>query len=293
MEQDNDRQIIMVVSKQRKMRRNPLAGMASFVVIFITVSSLWVVGMNRHIPAHAVANRPTPITTHPSTGENRPPKRQVQPASGRVRVRIAGSRNWAGYSAVKGVFTSVSGTWTVPSISSSGHTATDATWVGIGGIRSLDLIQSGTQDVINTTGQVISEAWVEMLPNFAQPLPLTVSSGDSVTVSLTNTGPNQWQLSFRDTTTGQNYQTTLSYASSFSSAEWIEEAPSNGVNLLPLDNFGTVSFSNCSSVSNGSQATISQSAGQSITMLNARGQKIAVPSPLASTGAGFTVTRTG
>ena len=38
------------------------------------------------------------------------------------------------------------------------------------------------------------------------------------------------------------YQTTLHYASSLSSAEWIEEAPSSGRRIIPIDDFGTVQF---------------------------------------------------
>lgn len=218
--------------------------------------------------------------------------KNTKPFYRRVRVQIFGSRNWAGYSAINGIYTSVSGTWIVPAISPSGHTSADATWVGIGGIWSSDLIQSGTQNMITKTGQVMSEAWIEMLPYTSQQIPITVTSGDSVSAAITNIGGNHWQFTFRNNTTGHGYQTVQSYTSSRSSAEWIEESPSNGIKILPLDNFGTVSFSNCLTEKNGTTITIAQSGGQSITMLGAGGKRIAVPSQLGSDGVSFTVTRT-
>ena len=55
------------------------------------------------------------------------------------------SRNWSGYAATGGKFTSVTGTWTVPQSNGSANFGSDATWVGIGGVNTRDLIQAGTQ----------------------------------------------------------------------------------------------------------------------------------------------------
>src|SRR5207245_6035126 len=58
------------------------------------------------------------------------------------------SRNWSGYVASGGTFTAVSATWTVPTVSAStsGTSArADATWVGIGGATSTDLVPAGTE----------------------------------------------------------------------------------------------------------------------------------------------------
>jgi len=48
-----------------------------------------------------------------------------------------------GYAARGGTFTSVSATWTIPHLALDGPFARDATWIGIGGLRSRDLIQAG------------------------------------------------------------------------------------------------------------------------------------------------------
>ena len=65
-----------------------------------------------------------------------------------VGVSSSTSRNWSGYTATNGTFTSVAGSWTIPSPTGTGHTTVDATWVGIGGVSGTDLIQAGTQDVL-------------------------------------------------------------------------------------------------------------------------------------------------
>jgi hypothetical protein len=199
------------------------------------------------------------------------------------------SRNWSGYTATGGSFTSVIGSWIVPQVAGNGHAAADATWVGIGGVQSRDLIQSGTLDLISSSGHETHSAFVEMLPNLAQQIPVTISSGDSITVSVTEKSTNRWQISFTDTTNGQTYTTTALYPSSLSSAEWIVESPSNGRRILPLANFGTIDFSGASTIENGSQVTIAQSNAQSIIMVNSRGQTIAIPSSLGSDGASFSI----
>lgn len=202
------------------------------------------------------------------------------------------SRNWAGYVANSASYTSISGTWTVPQPTSNDHTATDATWVGIGGVSSNDLLQSGTQNVVSPSGQVTTTAFYELLPAGAtQITSLTVKPGDSVTVSITQQSSGQWLINFNDNSANQNYQTTVSYNSQMSSAEWIEEAPSNGVSVLPLDNFGTIQFTNCSTTQDGSQLSLSGANAQAITMVNSQGQNLATASALGSDGASFSITR--
>jgi hypothetical protein len=201
------------------------------------------------------------------------------------------SSNWAGYEAVGSPFTSVSGSWTVPHASSSSSAGVDATWVGIGGANSHDLIQAGTQETVSRLGQATYEAWVEMLPQSSRRVPLAVHAGDSITASVTQTSSGQWQLNLKDNTTGQAYQTAAPYQSFLSSAEWIEEAPSGPGGELPLDGFGTVQFSAASAVKSGQPVTISKAGGQPITMAS-HGQTLASPSALGPDGASFSVTRT-
>jgi hypothetical protein len=237
--------------------------------------------------------------------DQHPNSRTLQPPSGSAGatpspvapVAPAGagqsqSRNWAGYAATAGTFTAVSGTWTVPNVSAGSTPAADATWVGIGGVSSTDLIQAGTDATVQG-GQVSYSAWVETLPQASQTVPLSVSAGDSVSVSITQQPDGTWQILIRDATTGQSYQKNVTYSSSRSSAEWVEESPAAGRRvLLRLDNFGTVTFTSATTVEDGQQRTIAQAGGQSITMYNASQQPLAQPSALSADGASFSVTRT-
>ncbi len=201
------------------------------------------------------------------------------------------SHHWSGYTATNGTFTSVMGMWTVPTVTTNGRLAADAMWVGIGGVTRRDLVQGGTQNIIDNSGQISTTAFIEMLPEASQQIPLTVNPGDSVSVSVAQQSLDQWLFSFNDTTTGKSYNTTLTYHSSLSSAEWIEEAPSSRRRLLPLDNFGTVHLGGGLVTMNGNSVTIARANGQAMTMVDAICQPLATPSALGSDGASFTITR--
>jgi hypothetical protein len=206
------------------------------------------------------------------------------------------SHNWSGYAATSGgrTYTSVTGTWTVPQPAANGTPGVGATWVGIGGVNSRDLIQAGTQDMASGTGQSQYQAWIEMLPSASQQVPLAVKPGDSVTVSIDKqtSAANTWQISFTNNTTGQTYQKTVHYASSQSSAEWVEEAPSGQSGILPIDNFGSVNFTAASATQAGQTVNLTQAGAQPISLLGANGQALAVPSAIGSDGSSFTVART-
>ncbi|HEV2339391.1 MAG TPA: G1 family glutamic endopeptidase [Patescibacteria group bacterium] len=201
------------------------------------------------------------------------------------------SRNWAGYIATNGSFTSISGTWDIPSIT-NGNYGSDAAWVGIGGVSSNDLIQAGTQETVNRNGQVSYEAFYETLPDVSRALSITVNGGDSVTVSVTQTSNGVWQINVKDNTSGQSTQANVSYTSSLSSADWVEEAPSGMRSILPLDNFGSIQFTNLSTIENGNTDNLSQANASAVTMTSIQNQPLASVSALGSDNASFTVSRT-
>lgn len=201
------------------------------------------------------------------------------------------SSNWSGYAASGGTFTSVTATWKVPTVSATTSGA-DATWVGIGGLVSNDLIQAGTQAMVDGSGSVEYSSWIEMLPQSSRPVPLTVSAGDSVTVTITQQSGNDWLISMKNNTTKGTYSVTVQYASSNSSAEWVQEAPSVGRGLVTLDAFGTVPFSGASAVRDGKTMSASALGAKAITMINGQGQAIAQPSTIGTDGMSFTVART-
>jgi hypothetical protein len=188
----------------------------------------------------------------------------------------------------------VTGTWTVPQPAVNGTRGVSAAWVGIGGVNSRDLIQAGTQEVVSGTGQSQYQTWIEMLPQASQQVPLNVQPGDSITVSIDKQAgsDNMWQISFKNNTSGKTYQTTVHYASTQSSAEWVEEAPSGPGGILPIDDFGTIGFSDASATKGGQTVNLTQANAKPISLLGANGQALAVPSAIGSDGSSFSVART-
>jgi len=200
------------------------------------------------------------------------------------------SSNWSGYVASGGTFTSVTGTWIVPQVGAT-TTGADATWVGIGGVSGTDLIQGGTQATVSG-GSVSYEAWIEMLPDSSRTVSLDVAPGDSVTVSITEQAGGEWLINIANNTTKASYQRTVRYTSSRSSAEWIQEAPSAGRGIIPLDDFGSVRFTDGSAVRDGKTQSLSALGATAVAMINRAGQAIAQPSTLGADGSSFAVTRT-
>ena len=121
---------------------------------------------------------------------------------------------------------------------------------------------------------------------------LTVAPGDSVTVSISEQSTGNWLIAFKNNTTGAHYGTTVQYASSNSSAEWVQEAPSAGRGTLPLDDFGTLSFTGATAVRDGKTMDLKALGAQAITMINGARQPLASPSVVGADGASFSVTRT-
>jgi hypothetical protein len=208
------------------------------------------------------------------------------------------SQNWSGYVSQNknqgqdsASYTSVTGTWIVPTVTPSNSVAADATWVGIGGMTGNDLIQAGTQ-AVTQNGSVQYEAWYETLPNASTAVSLTVNPGDSITTTLTETSTDTWSIEIKDNTTGQQFVTTIQYVSSNSSAEWIQEMPSDQVSFLPLDDFGSVPFTNASTVINNVSENLIQANATALTIVSGSDDTVlSYPSAIGSDGASFTVTR--
>jgi hypothetical protein len=155
------------------------------------------------------------------------------------------------------------------------------------------LIQAGTDEQTSGSGQTRYSAWLEILPQPSQPVQLSVHAGDSVSASVSQQTPTTWQVSLTDNTTGQSQQESGPYQSSGTSAEWIEEAPSAARGgILPLDPFGTISFSGASAVEGGKQVNLAQADAQPITLADATRQPLVTTSAVGSDGSSFTVTRT-
>ena len=202
------------------------------------------------------------------------------------------SANWSGYMTNAGNITGITASWVVPEVIGNNQTKTgDATWIGIGGITSSDLIQIGTQNTISANGQVSSSAFYEILPAAPRTIDtVNLLPGSSITASINQLQSGLWQINLTNTSTEETFSSYVIYQSSKSSAEWIEEDPTAAPNqLLPLDNFDIVSFTSGSTIMNGSNATILSSHSQPITMVNQSKLIMAKPSSIMSGGTSFNV----
>lgn len=229
----------------------------------------------------AIGSATTPTTSSPT------------PSVSTAASNSNSSINWAGYQSSGGTYTSVSGSWRVPSVTSSDSTAADAAWIGIGGVSTQDLIQTGTQDIVSPDGQDQVTAFYELLPdNSVQITNLNISPGDKISASINEVSSGDWNITLTDDNNGQSQTINTYYDSSLSSAEWIEEDPSDGVSQIPLDNFSVVNFSDAYTTDNGTKQSIAASNGQAITMINQADETLASTSALGSDGTSFSVSRT-
>src|SRR5438876_35528 len=205
------------------------------------------------------------------------------------------STNWSGY-AVTGASGSVSdakGSWTVPAIQGTCPSTNQYSsfWVGIDGFSSGTVEQTGT-DSDCQNGVPTYYAWFEFFPH---PLflinGLTITPGDHMTAEANFNG--RFTVTITDTTTGVSFSTSAKvHSAQRSSAEWIAEAPSSSGGVLPLADFGTVSFSADTATLNGGTGTIGSfgSNVQVITMVSNSGAVKAQPSSLSGTnGDSFSV----
>ena len=217
-----------------------------------------------------------------------------------VRGDTADSLNWAGYAVTPGSgITAVSGTFTVPSAGEL-PPGFSASWAGIGGYTTSDLIQAGVSENSAIDGELLGgqySAWYEILPASETPISgcsgtvpsCTVNPGDKISVNISNIGGDNWDISLTDAG-NWTWSTSVTYASSESSAEWIQEAPSlEGVQTIPAD-VGNVSFGPTSTFTEGdSTETIAEGSPTLIDESPVGGVNEATTSPLASDGQSFDV----
>jgi Peptidase A4 family len=202
------------------------------------------------------------------------------------------SDNWSGYN--QGIldsdtpYSSISGQWVVPTATqhTAGEAEDSATWIGIGG-GCLDstcdatdetLIQAGTEQDISASGAASYDAWYEIIPAPEIESTITVNPGDTIDCLISSTVPGLWSISLKDVTDGQSFSETLPYSSDESTAEWIEETPTeigtSGTSLAALPNLTTVNFTDATT--NGANANLL--AAQGVQLIDSNSNVIADPS---------------
>jgi Peptidase A4 family len=224
------------------------------------------------------------------------------------------SSNWAGYAIHRpGVkFTKVIGSWKQPKATCApGANSYSASWVGLGGYSDISnaLEQVGTEADCSASGTPQYSAWYELVPAASQPIFIHVRPGDQINATVTVNG-HRVVVTLSDLTSHRAFHKTLSSSQiDVSSAEWIEEAPSecfsdDSCNTLPLADFGSVTFGTAKAqLSNGHLGSISNGnwGVTKISLVPDGGERFisyaggsqaygaATPSPLKQGGSSFKV----
>jgi hypothetical protein len=167
------------------------------------------------------------------------------------------SANWSGYAAIPqsgtGPYSRVSANWTAPSASCTDQDSYSAFWVGLDGVGSSTVEQTGTSADCSG-GSPVYYGWYEMFPAYPVQFNDPVVPGDQIQASVASDGQGGFTLTLDDTTQGW-IETTKQQQSDaqLASAEVIAEAPSSSSGVLPLTDFGTADFTGAS-VNGGSMA---------------------------------------
>jgi hypothetical protein len=194
------------------------------------------------------------------------------------------SSNWSGYVKRSTTFTSVSGQWTVPSVSTS-SSGFSAIWVGVGGVSENELIQVGTEQD-SLYGRAYYNAWWEILPAPAVEITaFRVRPGDHITATVSRVSGSTWRITIVDVGHG-SFSITRTFHGDGSSAEWIVEAPVVGRHIAQLARFSQITFDHLKANGRNPLLTSSQSGA-----LYQGGVRVATPSVPDSERDGFAVRR--
>lgn len=271
--------------------------------------------------AAGVRKPPPTTTTPPPTTTTPPPPTTTPPIVPPSAPTITQTSNWSGYviPSSTALVTAVSGAWTVPTLDCSvTPNGGAAIWVGIGGWNwptggnSGALLQTGvTSDCVGGVQQ--NRGWVEEYPsnpnravNF---LGFPVSPGDSIQASVFQGGGGAWETRVDNLTTGlsgvmvtgsgwgvmadagdgtflkQGSTAGLSYSGGYT-AEWIVEAYTQDDAVVPLADYGTVTFTDLRT----SLSPWYLTANEGVAMTQ-NGVVVSTPSPPSNNG--FSISYTG
>ncbi|KAH8665265.1 peptidase A4 family-domain-containing protein [Tricladium varicosporioides] len=161
------------------------------------------------------------------------------------------STNWAGAVLIGTGYTSVTGTFTVPSPTTAGS---GSAWVGIDGDTcGTAILQTGI-DWTRSGSKTTYDAWY---PDYAYDFSgISLAAGNVVIVTVTASSKTGGTAVIKNTSTGQTVTHTFSNEASLGSlceynAEWIIEDFESGGSMVTFANFGTVSFTGASAVKSG------------------------------------------
>jgi hypothetical protein len=222
-------------------------------------------------------------------------------AAAHFAASTAPSKNWGGFIAGgPGVhFRTVSARWRQPAARcGASKVSLAATWIGLGGVTSKPLEQTGTW-VACIHGHPELLAWFELLPAPPRFLQMRVRAGDLISARVTVVG-HQVSFVLDNASEGESFRHTFTAPHiNVATADWVQEAPAacthaNSCHIVRLADFGTVHFAAAHAVSvRGHSGSISSRSWRRIRVIlvqqGSNFTHLAVPSRLTAGGSAFAV----
>ncbi|KAL1303150.1 hypothetical protein AAFC00_006580 [Neodothiora populina] len=213
------------------------------------------------------------------------------------------STNWAGAVLIGSGYKGVSGEFTIPDPSlpfgsSSGGLHSASAWVGIDGDTCETAILQTGVDFNNENGQVSFDAWYEWYPDYSYDFSgIGFSVGDKVRVSIDATSTRAGVATVENLSKGTKVSHTFSGESDAlceTNAEWIvedfTEISGGSESLVPLVDFGTVTFTDAYATTSG--GTVGLSGATVIDMINEEGTSVVAATTIEGSNS-VAVTYTG
>ncbi len=207
-------------------------------------------GLRRTQPKVTVAG-PTAVSNNAVTSSE---------THGNATSNVSYSSNWAGAVLIGSRYTSVTGTFKVPTPSkpSGGSSSTEysaSAWVGIDGDTcSTSILQTGIDFNIQG-GRVTYDAWYEWFPDYAYTFDgFDIAAGNVIRLTATAATKSSGSVLIENLSTGRSVTHSFSGQTSplcETNAEWIVEDFEEGNSLVPFADFGTVTFTNAAVTQSG------------------------------------------
>ena len=199
---------------------------------------------------------------------------------------------WSGAGTKTGKWTSIIGTWNVPTVSKPSEPQgteggwNSSSWIGLDGFFFTDdVLQCGIQQRVTAQGVAEYVAWYEWYAPITSGSPgyvyqtnianFPVSPGNQISATVQYVGTTAGSLSMGNNTTGKHFSITLAPppGASFSggSCEWIMEAPDGGEPTSSLPKFTPVTFSSALACGPNS-ATANPQSGDTLNIISASGK---------------------
>ena len=160
---------------------------------------------------------------------------------GPARTSVHSDQTWSGYAVTQsGPYTSITGSWNIPTMNCSKGNGDASPWIGIDGWNNDTVEQIGI-DLDCRGGKASFHPWVEMYPGPSDYFKDTVNAGDTLTASVSVAG-SSWVLTESDPNTGWTKTFDETSSDQLASAEAIVEDVGNG-GAPPVPDFTKVSFS--------------------------------------------------